>query len=321
LACLDIPKVALIDDAPNAQRGTTLRMPLPVAREIETFAYRAALSALSSLWRAFLGLPAQAIIFPALRAEDELLLVRAEQQTQLLAAGIAVNCSNRPERTRRERFSLPKKFSARRNADSCLWSSAMWRRPANPRRQQKYPVIPFLLLGVCSISPLQADDLTTASGHTFHNVQVTSRSNTTLVIQSTEGQAVVPISDLKPGDKERFSKDLTKAMELPALTVIGEQKPDFTKTQPDSRIETIADKEFRRQTQERKDKAEDKALHPQYKPMELAPGLNLGVGAADLKNDSATKPTYLTPEYQSLAPEIVEKQLRVFADEVGKGQQ
>jgi hypothetical protein len=193
-------------------------------------------------------------------------------------------------------------------------------RPANLSSQQKCLVIPFLLLALFSFCRIRADDLTTASGHTFHNVQVTSRSNTTLVIQSTEGQAVVPIADLKNGDKERFSKDLTKAMELPALTVIGEQKPDFTKTQPDSRIETIADKEFRRQNQERKDKAEDKALHPQYKPMELAPGLNLSVGTANIKNDGATKPTYLTPEYQSLAPEIVEKQLRVFADEVQKGQ-
>jgi hypothetical protein len=192
-----------------------------------------------------------------------------------------------------------------------------WRLVSLPR-QQKNPVIPLLVLGICSIGRMEADDLTTASGHTFHNVQVTSRSSTTLVIQSTEGQAVVPLSDLKPADKERFSKDLTKAMDLPALTVIGEQKADFTKVQPDSKIETIADKEFRRQAQERKEKAEDKALHPQHKPMEITGGLTLGMGGANIKDDSATKPSYLTPEYQSLAPEIVEKQLRVFADEVQK---
>ena len=167
---------------------------------------------------------------------------------------------------------------------------------------------------------MQAEDLTTASGHTFHNVQVTSRSTTTLVIQSDEGQAVVPVADLKPADKEKFSKDLTKAIELPALTVIGEQKADFTKAPADSRIENIADKEFRRQAQEKKDKAEDKALHPQYKPYEPIPGIGLGVGGANIRSDSATSPSYLSPEYQSLSPSIVEKQLKVFADSVEKGQ-
>jgi hypothetical protein len=193
-------------------------------------------------------------------------------------------------------------------------------RPGSLFRQQKHPFIPFLLMGFCSIARIQAEDLTTASGHTFHNVQVTSRSTTTLVIQSNEGQAVVPVSDLKPADKEKFSKDLTKAIELPALTVIGEQKADFTKAPPDSRIENIADKEFRRQAQEKKDKAEDKALHPQYKPYQITPGIGLGVGGANIKSDGATSPSYLTPEYQSLAPSIVEKQLRVFADSVEKGQ-
>jgi hypothetical protein len=185
-------------------------------------------------------------------------------------------------------------------------------------KQQKH--LPFLLLGLCTIARIQAGDLTTASGHTFHNVQVTSRSTTTLVIQSDEGQAVVPVSDLKPADKERLSKDLTKAIELPALTVIGEQKADFTKAPADSRIENMADKEFRRQAQERKDKAEDKALHPQYKPYQLTPGIGLGIGGVNIRSDGATSPSYLTPEYQSLSPSIVEKQLKVFADAVEKGQ-
>ena len=191
-------------------------------------------------------------------------------------------------------------------------------RPGSLFRRQKH--LPFLLLGLCSVVRMQAEDLTTASGHTFHNVQVTSRSTTTLVIQSDEGQAVVPVSDLKPADKEKFSKDLTKAIELPALTVIGEQKADFTKAPADSRITNIADKEFRRQAQEKKDKAEDKALHPQYKPYQLAPGIGLGVSGANIRSDSATSPSYLTPEYQSLTPSIVEKQLKVFADSVQKGQ-
>jgi hypothetical protein len=193
-------------------------------------------------------------------------------------------------------------------------------RRASLFRQQKHQLIPLLIIGFSSVVRMQAEDLTTASGHTFHNVQVTSRSTTTLVIQSDEGQAVVPVSDLKSADKERLSKDLTKAIELPALTVLGEQRPDFTKAPPDSRIENIADKEFRRQNQEKKDKAEDKALHPQYKPYQITPGLGLGISGANIKSDSATSPSYLTPEYQSLAPSIVEKQLRVFADSVEKGQ-
>ena len=193
-------------------------------------------------------------------------------------------------------------------------------RPGGRLRQQRPQIIPFLLASFCSAALMQAEDLTTVSGHTFHNVQVTSRSSTTLVIQSNEGQAVVPVSDLKPADKEKFSKDLTKAIELPALTVIGEQKADFTKEPPDSRIENIADKEFRRQTQEKKDKAEDKATHPQYKPYQITSGIGIGVGGANIRSDSATSPSYLTPEYQSLSPSIVEKQLRVFADSVEKGQ-
>jgi hypothetical protein len=193
-------------------------------------------------------------------------------------------------------------------------------RPGSLLRQQKQQLIPFLLMSFCSTALMRAEDLTTVSGHTFHNVQVTSRSTTSLVVQSNEGQAVVPVSDLKPADKEKFSKDLTKAMELPALTVIGEQRPDFTKAPPDSKIETIADKEFRRQAQEKKDKAEDKAIHPQHKQMEIMSGVGLGVSGADIKSDGATKPSYLTPEYQSLSPEIVEKQLKVFADEVEKAQ-
>ena len=189
--------------------------------------------------------------------------------------------------------------------------------PGRFLRQQKH--LPVLLVGFWCVARMQAGDLTTASGHTFHNVQVTSRSTTTLVIQSDEGQVVVPVSDLKPADKEKFSKDLTKAIELPALTVIAEQKVDFTKAPADSRIENIADKEFRRQAQERKDKAEDKALHPQYKPYQIVPGIGLGVGGANIRSDSATSPSYLTPEYQSLSPSIVEKQLKVFADAVEKG--
>jgi hypothetical protein len=52
----------------------------------------------------------------------------------------------------------------------------------------------------------------------------------------------------------------------------------------------------------------------------LMPGVGLGIGGANIRSDSATSPSYLTPEYQSLSPSIVEKQLKVFADAVDKGQ-
>src|SRR3981189_2742919 len=118
--------------------------------------------------------------------------------------------------------------------------------PGSLFRQQKH--LPFLLIAFCSVVRMQAEDLTTASGHTFHNVQVTSRSTTTLVIQSDEGQAVVPVADLKPADKEKFSKDLTKAIELPALTVIRERKPDQIRESRISPTKSFAGRLRRRRT-------------------------------------------------------------------------
>ena len=90
----------------------------------------------------------------------------------------------------------------------------------------------------------RGEDLTTTAGKTFHDIQVLSRNSTSLLIQSREGEFNFSLSELKPADREKFSKDLTKAIELPALTVIGEQKSDFTTSQERSRTETFALKEM-----------------------------------------------------------------------------
>ena len=157
----------------------------------------------------------------------------------------------------------------------------------------------------------RADDLVTTAGQIFHDVQVLSRDSSHLVIQSREGQFQFSLSELKPADREKYSKDLTKAIDLPALTVIGEQKPDFTTTPERSRTETLAEKEIQRQEQQKQD-AQKKRIES-YHPFQLVPGISFSLNLQDPKNDSAVQPDYLTPDYGRLAPEIVEKDLRVFS--------
>jgi hypothetical protein len=42
-------------------------------------------------------------------------------------------------------------------------------------------------------------------------------------------------------------------------------------------------------------------------------GVSFRLGSSDPKTDSVTQPSYLSAEYQRLAPDIVEKDLRVFS--------
>jgi hypothetical protein len=99
---------------------------------------------------------------------------------------------------------------------------------------------------LCTIGAVSArgEDLTTTDGKTFHDIQVLSRNSSALLIQSREGEFQFSLSELKPADREKFSKDLTKAIELPALTVIGEQKADFGTSPEPSRSEIFARKEL-----------------------------------------------------------------------------
>ena len=168
----------------------------------------------------------------------------------------------------------------------------------------------FVFLSTIVAAAARGDDLTTIAGQTFHDVQVLSRNSSSLLIQSREGEFQFSLTELKPTDREKYSKDLTKAIELPALTVIGEQKADFTSPER-SRTETFAEKEMQRQEQQ-KQEAQKRRVES-YQPVQILRGLSFSLNLRDPKNDNAVQPSYLTPDYQRLAPEIVEKDVRVFS--------
>src|ERR1700677_477385 len=92
-----------------------------------------------------------------------------------------------------------------------------------------------LLSGACAIlfffapglmRQAQADDITTATGKGYHHVEVLTRNASAMSIRSDEGETALAYNDLKPADRDKYSKTLAKSIELPALTVIGE-KPSF----------------------------------------------------------------------------------------------
>jgi hypothetical protein len=165
---------------------------------------------------------------------------------------------------------------------------------------------------------LRAEDLTTTGGQTYHDVQVLSRDSSAMVIQSREGSFKLALSEVKPGDRERNSKDLTKAIELPAITVIGDQKADFNAIPEESRSQTLVEKEMQRQTEDREEAARKRA--EAYHSVQITSSISFGLGSSDAKSDTATQPSYLSAEYQRLAPEIVEKELRAFSLSVKNNQ-
>src|SRR5271169_2482401 len=167
----------------------------------------------------------------------------------------------------------------------------------------------FVFLSTIVAAAARGDDLTTIAGQTFHDVQVLSRNSSSLLIQSREGEFQFSLTELKPTDREKYSKDLTKAIDLPALTVIGEQKADFSTSPERSRTETFAEKEMQRQEQQ---EAQKKRVES-YQPVQILGGLSFSLNLRDPKNDNAVQPSYLTADYQRLAPEIVEKDIRVFS--------
>ena len=154
------------------------------------------------------------------------------------------------------------------------------------------------------------EDLTTTEGKTFHDIQVLSRSSSALLIQSREGEYQFSLSELKPADRERFSKDLTKAIDLPAVTVIGEQKVDFSASPERSRGETFVQKEMQQQDVQ-KAEAHKKRVES-YQPVQLFKGVTFSLGTTDPKNDLAILPDYLSADYGRQSPDIVEKDIKVF---------
>ena len=182
----------------------------------------------------------------------------------------------------------------------------------NPRQATRGGLGNALLVLLIALSTLAArgEDLTTTAGKTFHDIQVLSRSSSALLVQSREGEFQFSLSELKPADREKYSKNLTKAIELPALTVIGEQKVDFSASPESSRGETFLQKEMQRQ-EEQKQEARKKQIES-YQPIQIFRGVSFSLGTTDPKNDLAILPDYLSPEYGRQSPEILEKDIKIF---------
>ena len=168
----------------------------------------------------------------------------------------------------------------------------------------------FVLLSTMTAVSAHGEDLTTTAGKTFHDIQVLSRSSSMLLVQSREGEFQFSLSELKPADREKYSKNLTKAIELPALTVIGEQKVNFSASPESSRGETFLQKEMQRQ-EEQKQEARKKKIES-YQPIQIFRGVSFSLGTTDPKNDLAILPDYLSPEYGRQSPEILEKDIKIF---------
>lgn len=187
-----------------------------------------------------------------------------------------------------------------------------YRRDCGTRQKARAGLRSILFVFLCAIGGIAArgEDLTTTAGKTFHDIQVLSRNSSALLIQSREGEFNFSLSELRPADREKFSKDLTKAIELPALTVIGEEKSDFTTSQERSRAETFALKEIERQDQQ-KQEARKKRVES-YQPVQIFRGVSFSLATTDPKNDLVILPDYLNPEYGRQSPDIVEKDIKIF---------
>ena len=175
---------------------------------------------------------------------------------------------------------------------------------------RKTALVLFTTIGAMSA---KGEDLTTTNGKTYHDIQVLSRSSSTVLIQSKEGEFQFSLSELKPADREKYSKNLTKAIDLPALTVIGEQKGDFTTPEEPTRTDKFAQKELQRQQTE-KEEAHKKQLES-YQPFQIFRGLTFSL-LTDPKNEAVTLPDYLNPDYSRQSPDIVEKDLKIFANSI-----
>lgn len=178
---------------------------------------------------------------------------------------------------------------------------------------EHFAKIGFLSLGLLSVSLARAEDLSTAAGQTFHDIQILSRTSSALLIRSTEGEVQIPLSELRSADRDKYSKSLIKAMDLPAVTVIGDTKPDFSAEPERSNVEVLMDKEYRRQEQEKRSSEQNRGERAPVPLLRVTQLISIGIGSTDPRSDSVTQADYLTPAYQRLSPEIVEKDLKVFS--------
>jgi hypothetical protein len=160
----------------------------------------------------------------------------------------------------------------------------------------------------------QADDITTASGKVYHHAEILSRNASAMLIRSDEGDTALSYDELKPADRDKYSKTLAKSIDLPALTVIGE-KPSFLEdTTRDKEVHT-AQKEINKAAEEKKQAEAAKKDQPQQIKL-FNGGVGLGLGGSNLQPEGGLQPSYLGLQYQHLSPNIVEKDLKIFDDQI-----
>ena len=171
-------------------------------------------------------------------------------------------------------------------------------------------------LALSLVGPVRADDITAANGKVYHNVEVLTRNASAMLIRSEEGETALSYSELKPADRDKYSKTMVKSIELPALTVIGE-KPSFLEDSSRSKAAATAQKEINKAIEAKKEAAEDRKLHPPLEPIKLFNGgINLSLGGSNALPEGGLQPGYLDLHYQQLSPNIVEKDLKIFDDAI-----
>jgi len=160
----------------------------------------------------------------------------------------------------------------------------------------------------------QADDITTASGKVYHHAEVLTRNASAMLIRSDEGDTALSYDELKPADRDKYSKTLAKSIELPALTVIGE-KPSFLEDSSRANAVHSAQKEINKAVEEKKQAEAAKKDQPQQIKL-FNGGVGIGLGGSDLQPEGGLQPGYLGLQYQRLSPNIVEKDLKIFDDAI-----
>lgn len=156
----------------------------------------------------------------------------------------------------------------------------------------------------------QADDITTASGKVYHHAEVLTRNASAMLIRSDEGDTALSYDELKPADRDKYSKTLAKSIELPALTVIGE-KPSFLDDSTRDKAVHSAQKEINKAVEEKKQAEAAKKDQPQQIKL-FNGGVGLGLGGSNLQPEGGLQPSYLGLQYQHLDPNIVEKDIKIF---------
>jgi hypothetical protein len=171
-------------------------------------------------------------------------------------------------------------------------------------------------LVIGSVGQARADDITAVNGKVYHNVEVLTRNASAMLIRSNEGETALSYNELKPADRDKYSKTLAKSIELPAMTVIGE-KPTFLEDSTRSKAAAIAEKEINKAIEAKKEAAADRKEHPPLQPIKLFNGgINLSLGGSNALPEGGLQPGYLGLQYQQLSPNIVEKDLKIFNDAI-----